>query len=177
MTIPASAAPAPGGKIRIRQRAVQCRRPQCGKCPHGPYYWLIWKDRAGAKHEQYLGKTAPGSVLIATPIPLVTGPRPAIGSQVMLLHQTWGTTGPGMRAIWHSCISTFRVDGQGISRLGPSLALTEWVSLRTQDGDRAYRQSGGGRHLSELARRQSSGQPPEAPLAPGDPRWPLILLA
>ena len=118
-----------------------------------------------------MGKTLPGAVLMSPPV-MVTGDRPQIGFSVILLQQPWAVVGPGMRAVWYSVISTFRVDGYGISRLGAGHDMTEWVSLRTQEGDRIYRKSRSGRHLAD-------GDPPPDPEwvePPGDLRWPLTLL-
>lgn len=166
MTIPETAAPADGGKIRIRIRRVQCCRSDCTKCPHGPYYWAIWRDKIGKKQERYLGKMMPHAVLLTTPI-MITNP-PQIGSAVILFDSPWATLGPGMRGIWHSVVSTFRVDGYGVSYFGRRRSMSEWVSLRTQNGDRIYRRS---EHRVPTDEGLDQEWKP-----PGDVRWPLSIL-
>jgi len=34
---------------------VRCGRKKCKSCPHGPYYYLVWKERGKTKWK-YVGK-------------------------------------------------------------------------------------------------------------------------
>jgi hypothetical protein len=42
-------------KGSIVARYVKCGKEGCRKCPHGPYYYLVWKD-GGKTRWKYLGK-------------------------------------------------------------------------------------------------------------------------
>lgn len=36
--------PAPDGKGTIWLQEVSCGKSNCGKCPHGPYAWRVWRE-------------------------------------------------------------------------------------------------------------------------------------
>jgi hypothetical protein len=42
-------------KGSIVARYVKCGKEGCRKCPHGPYYYLVWKE-GGKTRWKYLGK-------------------------------------------------------------------------------------------------------------------------
>lgn len=39
----------------IYQQWVRCKRTDCRKCPHGPYWYANWVDN-GRRFHKYLGK-------------------------------------------------------------------------------------------------------------------------
>lgn len=44
---------------------IQCGKPNCGKCPHGPYYYVVHWVGKGTK-ECYIGKNWPQKYVKAT---------------------------------------------------------------------------------------------------------------
>jgi len=124
-------------KFRLRRRLVRCGKENCQACPHGPYYWLVWKDK-GKSRERYLGKLPEGSVWMLPPEAVLPTPPKLNAIAALRPETTWGAAANGGGPEWHSTVSTFRVDGRGISRLDGALAV--WVTLQTIDGRRVYRQ-------------------------------------
>lgn len=47
------------GHTKYELRSVGCGKPNCNKCPHGPYWWALIKLRHGKQVPRYIGKTAP----------------------------------------------------------------------------------------------------------------------
>ena len=45
-----------GSSFWVEAKYVPCYRPNCRKCPHGPYLYLRWRDSLGRKHSKYLGR-------------------------------------------------------------------------------------------------------------------------
>ena len=47
------------GKGWIEIRMVKCGKPNCSTCQggqgHGPYKYLVWRDKAGVRRARYLG--------------------------------------------------------------------------------------------------------------------------
>ena len=162
-THPALTPEPPPARSRIRARSVRCRVGGCRRCPHGPYYYLVWYE-AGRKRERYIGKLAPGWRLMTQPYRISASP-PNLGHHVYLATpEPWGTIiGKGKDA-WHSVVSAFRVDGHGLAALDTKdrSAVVPWVSLRTMDGRQVYRKARTGRRPD-----------PDGYMPPGDPRWPV----
>lgn len=50
-----------GGKVTYRQEMVRCGRANCGRCPHGPYWYAYWRE-GGRLRSRYLGKELPRGV-------------------------------------------------------------------------------------------------------------------
>lgn len=124
----------------MRQRMIRCGKERCTACPHGPYFWIVWKSE-GKQHEHYLGRTPEGAVWMLSPVTVMPTP-PKIGSIAALRPDTlWGVDNGGGNPVWNSVVSTFRVDGTGIGKIGEDLSV--WVSLRTIDGRRVYQKVGG----------------------------------
>ena len=48
-----------GPRVRFRQQRVSCGKPTCGRCPHGPYWYAVWREGAKVR-TRYIGKTLPG---------------------------------------------------------------------------------------------------------------------
>lgn len=46
-------AEAPDGMC-FQRELVRCGKPDCGSCPHGPYWYVYWK-RAGRTRSAYIG--------------------------------------------------------------------------------------------------------------------------
>ena len=46
------------GKVTFRQEAVRCGRPNCTRCPHGPYWYAYWRE-GGRLRSRYIGKQLP----------------------------------------------------------------------------------------------------------------------
>lgn len=47
--------PRSGGKVTYRQERVRCGRENCGRCPHGPYWYAYWRE-GGRLRSRYIGK-------------------------------------------------------------------------------------------------------------------------
>ena len=54
------AAPADQAKVTYRQERVRCGRPNCSRCPHGPYWYAYWRE-GGRLRSRYIGKELPAS--------------------------------------------------------------------------------------------------------------------
>jgi len=50
--------PAHRGRVTYRQERVRCGRENCGRCPHGPYWYAYWRED-GRVRSRYIGKEAP----------------------------------------------------------------------------------------------------------------------
>ena len=48
-----SAAP----NVRLRQQWIKCGKPNCTRCPHGPYWYAYWRED-GTRRPRYIGKLA-----------------------------------------------------------------------------------------------------------------------
>lgn len=46
-----------GPDIRLRKQHVRCGKPNCTRCPHGPYWYAYWTED-GRRRSKYLGKLA-----------------------------------------------------------------------------------------------------------------------
>jgi hypothetical protein len=77
-----SAAP----RVRLQARMVRCGKPNCTRCPHGPYWYAHWTE-GGRRRSRYVGKLGDGVERAAT---AVSHPGPGGGAGV-------GPT-PGRRA-------------------------------------------------------------------------------
>ena len=47
-----------GPTVSFRQQRVRCGKPTCGRCPHGPYWYAVWREGAKVR-TRYIGKTLP----------------------------------------------------------------------------------------------------------------------
>ena len=45
------------------QKMITCGKANCGKCPHGPYWYVTIALRNGKQIKRYLGKDTPAAVL------------------------------------------------------------------------------------------------------------------
>ena len=45
-------------KVSFRQQHVRCGKPNCGRCPHGPYWYAYWREGEKVR-SRYIGKTGP----------------------------------------------------------------------------------------------------------------------
>ena len=43
----------------IRKEYVRCRKSDCSRCKHRPYYYAYWKDDSGKLKKKYIGKYPP----------------------------------------------------------------------------------------------------------------------
>jgi hypothetical protein len=50
-------------KVTYRQEPVRCGRPNCTRCPHGPYWYAYWRED-GRLRSRYIGKELPRSVSV-----------------------------------------------------------------------------------------------------------------
>lgn len=50
--------PSRRGTVTYRQEHVRCGRENCGRCPHGPYWYAYWRED-GKVRSRYIGKQAP----------------------------------------------------------------------------------------------------------------------
>lgn len=44
-------------------RMITCGKANCGKCPHGPYWYVTIALRNGRTVKRYLGKETPAAIL------------------------------------------------------------------------------------------------------------------
>jgi len=42
-------------KVRMRRQMVRCGKPECAKCPHGPYWYAYWTED-GKRRSRYVGR-------------------------------------------------------------------------------------------------------------------------
>lgn len=47
--------PDPAGKVSYRLEPVNCGKPGCSKCPHGPYWYAYWRE-GGRVRSKYIGR-------------------------------------------------------------------------------------------------------------------------
>ncbi|HYZ92783.1 MAG TPA: hypothetical protein VFA34_10385 [Actinomycetota bacterium] len=47
------------GAVTFRQEMVRCGKKECGRCPHGPYWYAYWRED-GRTRSRYVGKELPG---------------------------------------------------------------------------------------------------------------------
>ena len=47
--------PAEPGKVSYRLEQVNCGKPGCSKCPHGPYWYAYWRE-GGKVRSKYIGR-------------------------------------------------------------------------------------------------------------------------
>jgi hypothetical protein len=47
----------PGARhdVKLRQQHVRCGKPNCSRCPHGPYWYAYWRED-GHRKSRYVGK-------------------------------------------------------------------------------------------------------------------------
>ncbi len=50
------------GSITFRYETVRCGKPNCSRCPHGPYWYAYWKD-GGRTRSRYIGRSLPTAAL------------------------------------------------------------------------------------------------------------------
>ena len=48
-----------GAKPTYRLEEVRCGKANCGRCPHGPYWYAYWRED-GRLRSRYLGRARPG---------------------------------------------------------------------------------------------------------------------
>ncbi len=46
------------GSLTFRYETVRCGKENCTKCPHGPYWYVYWKEN-GRTRSRYIGRTLP----------------------------------------------------------------------------------------------------------------------
>ena len=51
-------APLSAGKVSYRQEHVNCGKPGCTRCPHGPYWYAYWRE-GGKVKSRYIGRSLP----------------------------------------------------------------------------------------------------------------------
>jgi hypothetical protein len=48
-------------RVSLRAQTVRCGKPNCTRCPHGPYWYAYWTE-GGRRRSRYVGKLeAPGA--------------------------------------------------------------------------------------------------------------------
>lgn len=50
------------GSYEYQLKMVRCAKASCGKCPHGPYWYLLIRLRDGTTVLRYIGKQCPSEV-------------------------------------------------------------------------------------------------------------------
>lgn len=46
------------GSLTFRYETVRCGKANCTKCPHGPYWYVYWKENERTR-SRYVGRTLP----------------------------------------------------------------------------------------------------------------------
>ena len=46
------------GTLTFRYETVRCGKENCTKCPHGPYWYVYWKEN-GRTRSRYVGRSLP----------------------------------------------------------------------------------------------------------------------
>lgn len=46
------------GSLTFRYETVRCGKPNCTRCPHGPYWYVYWKE-GGRTRSRYVGRSLP----------------------------------------------------------------------------------------------------------------------
>ena len=46
------------GKVSYRLEPVNCGKPGCTRCPHGPYWYAYWREGTRSR-SRYIGKHLP----------------------------------------------------------------------------------------------------------------------
>ena len=41
--------------FRLREQMIRCGKPNCGRCPHGPYWYAYWREE-GRRRSRYIGR-------------------------------------------------------------------------------------------------------------------------
>ncbi len=49
------------GSLTFRYETVRCGKPNCTRCPHGPYWYAYWKE-GGRTRSRYVGRILPKKV-------------------------------------------------------------------------------------------------------------------
>jgi hypothetical protein len=57
--------PVKPGKVSYRLEVVNCGKPGCSKCPHGPYWYAYWRE-GGRVRSRYIGRRLPAGERIET---------------------------------------------------------------------------------------------------------------
>jgi hypothetical protein len=47
--------PTENGRVSLRSQEVRCGKPECSKCPHGPYWYAYWTEN-GKRRSRYIGR-------------------------------------------------------------------------------------------------------------------------
>ena len=42
-------------RVSLRAQHVRCGKPNCTRCPHGPYWYAYWTE-GGRRRSRYVGK-------------------------------------------------------------------------------------------------------------------------
>ncbi|MPZ51982.1 MAG: hypothetical protein GEU79_04485 [Acidimicrobiia bacterium] len=42
-------------KVSLRSQMIRCGKPECNRCPHGPYWYAYWRVE-GKRRSKYLGR-------------------------------------------------------------------------------------------------------------------------
>ncbi len=46
------------GSLTFRYETVRCGKANCTRCPHGPYWYVYWKE-GGRTRSRYVGRSLP----------------------------------------------------------------------------------------------------------------------
>lgn len=53
--VPPGDHPTQPGKVSYRLEPVNCGKPGCARCPHGPYWYAYWRE-GGRVRSRYIGR-------------------------------------------------------------------------------------------------------------------------
>lgn len=121
----------------IRVKYIRCGRRDCGRCPHGPYLYRVWRDGHRVRTE-YIGRAfaladSRGRADDAS----TREPHPyKAGDSVRFLadaHPYWITL-VGLRPTAHEDCPPMRVAAVGWGRFGRKGSLYAYVTLETTAG-------------------------------------------
>ena len=64
------------GRSIVEQRLTSCGKKNCGKCPHGPYWYELFTGKNGMQVKKYLGKKLPEKMRTLLTSTMSTPPLP-----------------------------------------------------------------------------------------------------
>lgn len=126
----------------LQVKSIRCGKPNCQKCPHGPYVYRAWRGGDGKVRSEYIGRLVPpaGESKRWT----VGGPNkthPHRPGDTVRFSTTftpfWGVI-VAKKARWHEDQPPMKVEAIGWARFGPKRQVYPYVTLLTAEGLPVY---------------------------------------
>ena len=154
----------------IQRRWIKCGKQNCGKCPHGPYFYRLWREGRHVRTE-YLGLVAPPTLeghIIPEIHPFKLGESARFGTNSRLY---WVVV-RGKKQIVRDDAPDMLIDGVGWGKFGQSRQIYPYVTLQVEkivDGKR-------GRGLEPVHHPYDGAMTGADPAGRLDRRFPTPLL-